>query len=163
MKKVFRLAGITNKLRGNNYCLFLDYDNMSEKQIDAEANELRKEFPRIPTMWIINTRPRHYWILSFGVFVPAMVLLIMFRSKCDPNYFKAFKIYKKNTIRLTRKKGDKSVLKLHKIMRKAQKSYFNGISKKHTALFENMFKVNDTKWSDRHNLGMETVSYFSEV
>lgn len=155
--KVRQMAGITNllypqgtnvstsesRLRfereiGDKYCLFLDYDKLkNDKEAIKEAKMLLSNKPTMSDLWILKTKEHHYWILSFGIYSRQQVLDMMFLSNCDPEYFKFFKIFGQNTLRLSLKANDNSELTLVKIIKN---DAFMHVSAKHLSLFENIFK-----------------------
>jgi hypothetical protein len=172
--KLMPMAGITNllqppkrelfskgsphrKIIGNHFCLFLDYDDISQQQLSAEINYLRKSFPEIPSIWAFKTRENHCWLLSFGVFTRQEVLDIMFHSSCDGNYFKMFKAYGRSTLRMTEKPGGGSKLELLFLDPKATLKW---VSLKHTQFFENTFGKTDKASIKRVDYGLEIVNYY---
>lgn len=172
--KLRQMAGITNLLQppkrelfladsphqkfiGAHFCLFLDYDGISSQKLSAEINYLRKKFPEIPTLWALKTREAHVWLLSFGVFTRQEALDIMFNSSCDDNYFKAFKAYGRNTLRMTEKPGGGSALELLFL---DPKTTLKWVSLKHTQLFEGIFGKQDKASIKRVDYGLETVYYY---
>jgi hypothetical protein len=175
MKKMFQMKGITNLLHppiahpyvntddkyiGENYCLFLDYDGIDEHGVMKDIKKLTDRFKNIPTVWVIKTKRDHFWVLSFGIFKRSEVLDMMYCSNCDHEYFKAFKIYGMNTIRISRKKDDASMLELVAMI---QRRTLREVSLQHTNLFENTFKKKDLANATRRDCGMQYVDYWVEA
>ena len=87
---------------------------------------------------------------------------MMFRSDCDHMYFKAFKIFGCNTLRLTQKRGDYSRLRLKGLWH--LRSY-KTVSKHHTEMFEKFLEAHDYANPDdvREDCGLQAVDYFMPV
>lgn len=176
-KRVWHMRGITNCLGAQgkpalvkpgqrnlaeHYVLFLDYDEKLLAAVRSEVKFLRGYAARhlhiaLPTFWVIETRKNHYWAICFGQFTPAQVLELMWASSCDPDYFRAFKIFGCNTIRLTPKKTPNTgTLKLASLM-PAEGSI--PVSVAHTRLFEIIFKAKDPAANTLMYSSVQIVDY----
>lgn len=105
-KNFYRVCmGMTNYVSPSERVLFLDYDDVSAREVIEDMKRLSKKF-EIQAYQIIESSPRSYWVISPQVFTVQEILEIMFDSQCDAYYIAAFKYFKRNVIRLSPKTSD---------------------------------------------------------
>ena len=148
------MLGISNYLPvTNKYLLFIDLDNSTKKEASAEM------YKHGCDAMLINTRPKHYWIVCLNPLSKATWLVKYFDSMDDHHHVAFTKKWGKTVLRITQKfKGDTMKLEEVCVINKT-------ISRAHLILFKEFFgdQLNVFNSNKQVNAGIQFCRYIDGV